>query len=79
MARRGLKTDSWKILLAVNPMARLIGSFRNAALGGPINWGQLALASGCAVLLYAYSESSSLPEAAARRAAVHSPVSPCRL
>jgi ABC-type polysaccharide/polyol phosphate export permease len=57
-----VKSDSWKILLAVNPMAGLIGSYRNAALGGPINWGQLALASGCAVLLYAYaySESSGL-------------------
>jgi lipopolysaccharide transport system permease protein len=41
-----------QVLLALNPMASLIGSFRNAALGGPINWGQLAVASACAVLLF---------------------------
>jgi lipopolysaccharide transport system permease protein len=40
------------LLLAVNPMAGLIGAFRNAALGVPVNWGQLAVASACAVLLF---------------------------
>jgi lipopolysaccharide transport system permease protein len=39
-------------LLAVNPMAGLIGAFRNAALGGPVSWGQLAVASACAVLFF---------------------------
>jgi lipopolysaccharide transport system permease protein len=41
-----------QVLLALNPMAGLISSFRNAALGGPIQWGQLAVSSGCAVVLF---------------------------
>ena len=39
-------------LLAVNPMAGLIGAFRSATLGGPIDWAQLGISSACAVVLF---------------------------
>jgi lipopolysaccharide transport system permease protein len=32
-------------ILSLNPMTNLIGNFRQAALGGPIAWGQLALSA----------------------------------
>jgi lipopolysaccharide transport system permease protein len=41
-----------QILLAVNPLASLVGSFRSAALGGSIHWGQLATSSAFALALF---------------------------
>jgi lipopolysaccharide transport system permease protein len=42
-----------KALLLLNPLASLIGAFRSAILGGPIDWAQLAIASTIAVALFA--------------------------
>lgn len=46
--------ESSRLVLLLNPMTALIGAFRAAALGGPIPWVQLGIASTCvvAVLLF---------------------------
>jgi lipopolysaccharide transport system permease protein len=41
-----------RFLLTLNPMTSLISAFRRSMLGGPIPWGQLALASGAVVLTF---------------------------
>jgi lipopolysaccharide transport system permease protein len=41
-----------QLLLALNPMAGLIGAFRAAALGGSIDWAQFAISASCAGLLF---------------------------
>jgi len=38
-------------LLALNPLMGLIGAFRAAALGGPINWAEFGISSACALLM----------------------------
>jgi homopolymeric O-antigen transport system permease protein len=41
----GLVPSRWRQLYELNPMAGLIGGFRTAVLGGPINWKSLAVAT----------------------------------
>ena len=41
-------------LLALNPMTPLIASFRAAALGGPISWGPLAMASTVVIAIFIF-------------------------
>lgn len=42
----------WRQVLLFNPMIGLVGAFRAAVLGGPINWPQLAVAAGVTVCLF---------------------------
>jgi homopolymeric O-antigen transport system permease protein len=42
----------WHLLLRLNPLSELIGAFRAACLGGPIDWGPLGLAVAAAALLF---------------------------
>ncbi len=42
----GAELGGWlHTLLALNPMTALIGGFRSAALGGPVDWAQVGLAA----------------------------------
>jgi lipopolysaccharide transport system permease protein len=41
----GLVPGRWRQLYELNPMAGLVGGFRTAVLGGPINWKSLAVAT----------------------------------
>jgi lipopolysaccharide transport system permease protein len=41
-----------QLLLALNPMTGLIAAFRASALGGPIPWGALGLATASVILLF---------------------------
>ena len=45
----GLVTGRWRQLYELNPMAGLIGGFRTAVLGGPINWGSLTVAAAATI------------------------------
>jgi lipopolysaccharide transport system permease protein len=41
-----------RALLTLNPLTSLIAAFRASALGGPIPWGELMIASGTVVLMF---------------------------
>ena len=42
----------WRQILLLNPMIGLVGAFRSATLGKPIEWPQLSLSAAIAVLLF---------------------------
>jgi lipopolysaccharide transport system permease protein len=47
----GLVPGRWRQLYELNPMTGLIGGFRTAVLGGPINWVSLAVATSVIIVL----------------------------
>lgn len=47
----GLVPGRWRQLYELNPMAGLVGGFRTAVLGGPINWMSLAVATVVIIVL----------------------------
>jgi lipopolysaccharide transport system permease protein len=49
----GGKTDLIHLLMALNPMTALVGAFRAAALGDPIPWGQVGIATALVLVVFA--------------------------
>ena len=43
--------ERWQWLLALNPMGGIVASFRAALIGGPMDWGHLAISSAIAIAL----------------------------
>lgn len=46
--------ESSRLVLLLNPMTALIGAFRAAALGGPIPWGPLGIASAAVLAVFLF-------------------------